>query len=67
MHTFEVAEPGRGGAQGADGGFAVVAQQLDRLVEELGLVLLAGGGVAPPQSGQDFVLRFGAHVGVHRG
>jgi hypothetical protein len=54
--------PGR-----ADGRLAVIAQPFDRLVEELGLVFPAGGGVTPPQSGQNLWLGFGAHVGVPRG
>jgi len=57
----------RTGAQGANGGLAVVTQQADRLVEQLTFVKPAGPGVSTPQFGQHLAFGLCAHLGVHRG
>lgn len=54
-------------AQGAEGRLAVIAQELNRLVEELTFEVRAGFGVLPSQPGPQFLLVFLAHVGVPRG
>jgi hypothetical protein len=53
------------GPQRADRGLAVVAEKLDQFVEDLGLVLPAGAGVALALLGQDFLSRQFTHLGVH--
>jgi len=37
------------------------------LVEQFGFVRQAGCDVTPPQSGQDLIFRFFAHIAVHVG
>jgi hypothetical protein len=48
----------RAGAQGADGGLAVVAQQADRMVEPWTFVKPAGPGISMPQFGRYFAFGF---------
>ena len=54
-------------APGAAGRLAVIAQALNRLVEELTFEVRAGFGVLPAQPGRQFRLGFWAPVGVPRG
>ena len=65
----QAGRPGRGrfGAQGADGGLAMVAEEGDGLIEELAFVNRAGSSVGPSQSGQHFGFRWLTHVGMHIG
>ena len=51
--------------QGADGGFAMVTEQLDRLGDELPFVVPSRAAILPPQLDQDFGFGWLAHKVVH--
>ena len=48
-------------AQRPDGGFAMVVEPVEDLVDDFGFVFLAGPGVTPAQFVQDFGFRWVAH------
>ena len=52
-------------AQSADGGLAMVAQQFDRLGEEMPFVVPPRPAILPPQLGEDFAFGLLAHKVVH--
>ncbi len=55
------------GSERADGGFAVVTQQFDGLVQQFPFVLRSGGAIPSPQSDQYLFLGLFAHIVVHVG
>lgn len=51
--------------QRPDGRLAVIAEEIDQFVDDLGFVLPAGPGITRPLPGQHFTACFLTHLGVH--
>ena len=69
QHHIQAGGSRRGwlGSQSADGRFAVVTQQFDRLIQQFAFVSHPSGDISSPQPGHDSFLRFFAHIVVHLG